>query len=398
MTAQFPDSTPSFTNLGTQVNKVSDTLDSSITSVAVSLTLADSSSFPSVGFVVIDNEAIQFGANNTGTGILSSLTRGADDTTNAVHDAGITVYANVVAAHHNRNAEEIIALGSDAIQVRKNIPNILVNGGMDIDQRGGPHTTLTEVWTLDRWQKVIGAAVWTKFDVSQETTAANVHSGDNSMKFDGTRTSGTVSLLQPIENFKDYLSKTVTFSAWVKTSTASAVRLRIVSDASSIQSSYHTGGGDWEQLSASVTLDSAPTNLNVYFDFDLTSIAYLDDAMLNIGSVAYDFVPENRATDLNNAQRFYELVKTQAGAIGGGDGANYFFDIPVFYRTTKSTFPTVTFSTITLIREEGSAVDQQGSYTKTAASSTIESVCLNLAKAVAGNKPNRAIITITSEV
>ena len=63
------------------------TLVSDITSSATSLTLTDSSNFPSTGYIVVDegitnsdgenlNETIYYGANDTGTGILSSLTRG----------------------------------------------------------------------------------------------------------------------------------------------------------------------------------------------------------------------------------------------------------------------------------------------------------------------------------
>ena len=57
------------------------TLSADITASVTSLTLADSTAFPSIGYIVInealnDNETIYYGANDTGTGILSSLTRG----------------------------------------------------------------------------------------------------------------------------------------------------------------------------------------------------------------------------------------------------------------------------------------------------------------------------------
>jgi len=57
------------------------TLASDLTDSATSLTLTDSSAFPSTGYIVVEpgadaNETIYYGANNTGTGVLSSLTRG----------------------------------------------------------------------------------------------------------------------------------------------------------------------------------------------------------------------------------------------------------------------------------------------------------------------------------
>ena len=57
------------------------TLASDLTDSATSLTLTDSTAFPSTGYIVVEpgadaNETIYYGANNTGTGVLSTLTRG----------------------------------------------------------------------------------------------------------------------------------------------------------------------------------------------------------------------------------------------------------------------------------------------------------------------------------
>ena len=57
------------------------TLAADLTDSATSLTLTDSTAFPSTGYIVVEpgadaNETIYYGANNTGTGVLSTLTRG----------------------------------------------------------------------------------------------------------------------------------------------------------------------------------------------------------------------------------------------------------------------------------------------------------------------------------
>ena len=81
------------------------TLASDITDSATSLTLNDSTAFPSSGYIVVqpganDNETIKYTANNTGTGVLSGLTRGSSAptynltplaTTASAHKAGIKV-------------------------------------------------------------------------------------------------------------------------------------------------------------------------------------------------------------------------------------------------------------------------------------------------------------------
>jgi len=81
------------------------TLASDLTDSATSLTLTDSTAFPSTGYIVVqpganDNETIYYTANNTGTGVLSGLTRGSSaptynltpqTTTASAHDADVKI-------------------------------------------------------------------------------------------------------------------------------------------------------------------------------------------------------------------------------------------------------------------------------------------------------------------
>jgi hypothetical protein len=84
------------------------TLASDVTDSATSLTLTDSSAFPSTGYIVVQpganaNETIKYTANNTGTGVLSGLTRGSSAptynlspivTTASAHTSGDKVYGS----------------------------------------------------------------------------------------------------------------------------------------------------------------------------------------------------------------------------------------------------------------------------------------------------------------
>ena len=81
------------------------TLASNLTDSATTMTLTDSSAFPSTGYIVVqpganDNETIKYTANNTGTGVLSGLTRGSSaptynltpqTTTASAHDADVKI-------------------------------------------------------------------------------------------------------------------------------------------------------------------------------------------------------------------------------------------------------------------------------------------------------------------
>ena len=76
---------------GTVAGEVFDTLDGALTSGSSSIVLDDSTGFPASGTVLIDNERIAYTTNTTGTGTLSGLTRGSDNTTAASHSDGATV-------------------------------------------------------------------------------------------------------------------------------------------------------------------------------------------------------------------------------------------------------------------------------------------------------------------
>ena len=60
--------------------------------------------------------------------------------------------------------------------------------------------------------------------------------------------------------YKKFAGRTVIFSCWAKTATASHLRLRAY-DGSYTSSSYHTGGNTWELISVTVSISSSTTNL-----------------------------------------------------------------------------------------------------------------------------------------
>lgn len=55
---------------------------------------------------------------------------------------------------------------------------------------------------------------------------------------------------------RQWQGKQVTFGAWIKSSTASDVRLQLYDGVGSNYSSYHTGGGGWEWLESTATVNS----------------------------------------------------------------------------------------------------------------------------------------------
>jgi len=76
---------------GTTAGSITSTLDGALTSGSSSIVLDDSTGFPASGTVVIDDERIAYTSNTTGSGTLSGLTRGSDNTTAASHSDAATV-------------------------------------------------------------------------------------------------------------------------------------------------------------------------------------------------------------------------------------------------------------------------------------------------------------------
>jgi hypothetical protein len=76
---------------GTVAGEGTSTLDGAIDADDTSLALASSSSMPSSGTLLIDDERMTYSTNTTGTNTISGITRAADNTTAATHSDGATV-------------------------------------------------------------------------------------------------------------------------------------------------------------------------------------------------------------------------------------------------------------------------------------------------------------------
>lgn len=361
MAAQYPGAAGTDANLFIAANNLSTSLsDNPLTIGATTVNVASTTGFPTAGYITIEAEAISY-TGTTGTSF-TGCTRGADGTAAASHVTGLQVYHDIVAAHHNVLKEEIKAIETDLVgsytggsttiattfakylkliggtlsgalamgankitglangtadtdaanfgQYKQTAQNILDNGGFEIWQRGTSFSApASAAYTVDRWKTNTNTAA--SAVVSQETTT--IDSGLDSMKvvISGSPAAKFWYVQQSIENYKSYASKTITVSVRVKSSVATSIRIGLYDGVTNPLSSYHTGGGGWETLSATIAVNAVPTELTVQLGMLATSDAqngtyYFDSAMLIIGSEAVAFVPTNLAVDLTRCQRFYQ--------------------------------------------------------------------------------------------
>jgi hypothetical protein len=106
--ASFPTSLATNAQLLVALDNAQTTLASGIGSGDTSLTVVSAAAIASDTVVTIDAEQILLG---TVVGVnATGCTRGYAGTTPAAHSAGAVVYANVIAAHHNRTRDELIAV------------------------------------------------------------------------------------------------------------------------------------------------------------------------------------------------------------------------------------------------------------------------------------------------
>jgi hypothetical protein len=171
---------------GQQQGQFTSTLSSGINASVTSLTMASSSSFPSSGTVLINNELITYTGNSGGS--LTGLTRGANGTTAAIHSSGATVTdaANFFAWNAAASGDIVTAPGLWSLDNLGNKLIATINGGESFEWNANP-TAATDT----RATIISGAPTASAFSL--------VSTPDRHLIFFGTETTiGTSSTQDPM--------------------------------------------------------------------------------------------------------------------------------------------------------------------------------------------------------
>ena len=108
--ANWPDTISSDSNLYIAVNNCATYLTAAVNNSVTSLSVADTTDFPTVGYVTIGSEAIKYTGKTANS--FTGCTRGADGTSAAAHSVNATVFHAVIADHHNVLKDELIAMST----------------------------------------------------------------------------------------------------------------------------------------------------------------------------------------------------------------------------------------------------------------------------------------------
>jgi hypothetical protein len=226
--------------------------------------------------------------------------------------------------------------------------NLLTNGGFEVWQRGnGPYSS--NAFTADRWAIGLGAV-----GLSVSADSVNVDAGSQrAAAITATGSGAASSFFQTLKTSDESLAgRVVSFSVRVRTTTAGVVSAGIGGDVTGATSSgSHTGGGVWQTLTATVTVNTNATQVLLVVSFSAACTAYVDNAMLVVGSVPADYAPLHPADDLARCLRYYEtLVGNAYQTISHNMSTTQCHAIWPF-KAAKAITPTITVQNVTSINQ-----------------------------------------------
>ena len=155
--------------------------------------------------------------------------------------------------------------------------------------------------------------------VTEESAGGNIHAGVRSAWL-----SSGATVYQNISWLAKYQNRLFTFTMWVRSEDANKHRIEIYDGVGSTYSSYHTGGGAFEQLTVTRRLDSAATQLMVRGVSEGGGAAYFDDSAISVPSLGTGVVHADF-----NGQNYASIGKILAKMNGTGTAFTAVYEFPV---------------------------------------------------------------------
>lgn len=200
--------------------------------------------------------------------------------------------------------------------------NYLINGNMEINQRGDKVGLTASSYTLDRWQAIVQNGT---VDVGQSTdpTLVNLAGTATSLRFSSTVGGVGQTIAQSIEGVHKLSGKEVTLSFLLKSNIQiDAIELHTFADGIGFDTVSagtvipSTGGTDWIQHSFTFTLPDTSgytlgTNAQTQLRFEINKTStnvgqvFLSNVQLEEGSVATPFEYRSVGEELALCQRYF---------------------------------------------------------------------------------------------
>lgn len=163
--------------------------------------------------------------------------------------------------------------------------NFSLNGGMELWNAATSFSNPADGASVaDSWVVSKSGTSSPTVDVSREATI--IDSGTYSMKLNITGAGSANSIFnvhQSLITPTRFASETVLVGVRCRASTANKLRCKVYDGVNSSYSTYHTGGGGFELLTASLGVSAAPTELTLTIEVnpsDFTGALYIDSIFL----------------------------------------------------------------------------------------------------------------------
>ena len=321
----------------------------------------------------------------------------AQDDSNAIQNSIVDAKGDLIAASAadtparlavGNNGESLVADSSTSTGLRWQAVvsgNYVVNGGMDIWQRGTSSFTADSVYTADRWYLYRGATGKT---VTQQTTSLpdGFTYSLRCQRDSGNTATNSIRISQSMENQQtvNLIGKTVVLSFWAKcganySPTSSLLLARLITGTGTNQNviSGLTGQADliyqnatlttsWQRFSYSATISSSVTQLALDFLMAPTGTASTNDwfeitgVQLEVGSVPSTFrrAGVTLAGELAACQRYYYrnvangafTLMTNMGGAETATNCRFIVQHPVTMRVAPTT---IEYSTLIVYSPSG---------------------------------------------
>jgi hypothetical protein len=261
--------------------------------------------------------------------------------------------------------------------------NAVINGGMDVWQRGTSFTLTNGVasYTADRFMVQCnfssGSSTATQQTFTPGTAPVAGYESQFFLRITNSAGGTNTELQQRVEDVRTYAGQTVTISFWAKASSAVTMANTIIqnfgsggSGSVSTTGTSQTLTTSWARYSTTITVPSVSgktigtsSYLQVYpmyYSSGTIASNVIDvwGVQLEVGSVATPFSRAGGTIqgELAACQRYYWNAKTADNTIGAGvvsSTTNAF--ISVKYPQTMRIVPTLTFATAATLEQAGSA-------------------------------------------
>lgn len=229
--------------------------------------------------------------------------------------------------------------------------NLIINGAMQVSQRGEDFGTLSsQAYTVDRWKFDSGV------DVERVSLSVDEISEDTrlkyALKFLGN--SGSQYFRQPIEDVTLFSGNTYTLSFWVKGSASTTLNNIYARQAfgsggsSSVDTAFspisHSVTTSYTKYIGTVTLPSisgktvgSGNHLELFMQVPNGTSIYLTGVQLEVGEQATPFEHRSFGDELARCERYGQQVSFN---IYIGNGSGFYHSTSINYQTTMRTAPT----------------------------------------------------------